>query len=220
MRVNIQFVQVPSPSRTAKSQLDRVLEHPFFAWIGLRSPIAQHTQREHEALMRYASRANTVVEIGVAEGASAAALRKSMPTDGELYLIDPFHLSRVPVLNFLKRAARRAVNSAGAAPTYWIESFSQDAVRAWNSPIDFLLIDGDHREEAVERDWREWSPFVNGDGVVVFHDARLFPLGWPSPDDGPVRFIDKSFRDKASSEGWQIIEEVDSLVFVSRRTHP
>src|SRR5215469_10541314 len=79
-------------------------------------------------------------------------------SDGWLYLIDPFHLSRIPALNFLKRAARRAVNSTGAAQTRWIESFSQDAIRDWKFRIDFLLIDGDHREEAVERDWQDWSP--------------------------------------------------------------
>ncbi len=170
--------------------------------------------------MRYARRAKAVVEIGVAEGASAAGLREAMPPDGTLHLIDPFHLSRVPALNFLKRAARRAVHSVGAAQTRWIEAFSQDAVRDWKLPIDFLLIDGDHREEAVERDWLEWSAFVKNDGVVAFHDARLFPSGWPTPDYGPVRFINRCFRQSASPAGWRIVEEVDSLVFVSRKDSP
>jgi hypothetical protein len=79
------------------------------------------------------------------------------------------------------------------------------------------MIDGDHREEAVDRDWRDWSPFVNADGVVAFHDARLFPSGWTTSDYGPVRFIDRFFRNNQSPGGWRIIEEVDSLVFVSRR---
>src|SRR5579862_7559174 len=156
MKTEIQFVQVASPRAPQASWLTRAMDHPFFAWAGLRAPLAQHTLAEHQALMRYAGRAKTVVEIGVAEGASAAGLREAMPSDGTLHLIDPFHLSRIPALNFLKRAARRAVHSAGAAQTRWIEAFSQDAVRDWKLPIDFLLIDGDHREEAVERDWLEW----------------------------------------------------------------
>ena len=194
-----------------------MLQHPFFAWAGLRAPIAQHTLAEHQALMRYARAANTIVEIGVAEGASAVGLREAMPSDGTLHLIDPYHLSRVPALNFLKRAARRAVDSAGSARTVWIESFSQDAVRNWNLPIDFLFIDGDHREEAVERDWLNWSRFVREGGVVGFHDARLFSSGWPTPDYGPVRFIDRVFRQSSVGTEWPIVEEVDSLVFVSRR---
>jgi predicted O-methyltransferase YrrM len=167
--------------------------------------------------MRHSRNAKTVVEIGVAEGASAAALREAMHPTGALYLIDPFHLSRVPVLNFLKRAAHRAVSSVGTARTVWIESFSYDAVCHWRDPIGFLFIDGDHRETAVERDWQDWSPFVVDDGVVAFHDARLFPSGWSTPEYGPVRFINRVFRQSSVAAPWSIIDEVDSLVFVSRR---
>ena len=217
MKTRIQFVEVPGNPADKTPPLTRFLRHPIFAWAGVRAPIAQHTLAEHQALMRHASAANAVVEIGVAEGASAAGLRQAMPAGGTLYLIDPFHLSRVPALNFLKRAAQRAVGAAGSARTVWIESFSQDAAHAWKLPIDFLLIDGDHREEAVERDWLDWSRFVNSNGVVAFHDARLFPSGWSNADYGPVRFVDRAFRQSASKAEWSIIEEVDSLVFVSRR---
>ena len=215
--LEIQFAQVPALPPYERSKLSRTLDHPFFAWMGLRPPMAQHTRAEHEALMRYARTARVAVEIGVAEGASAAGIRQAMPADGTLYLIDPFHLSRIKALNFLKRAARKAVRSAGTGKTEWIEAFSHDAARDWKTLIDFLLIDGDHREEAVEQDWRDWSTFVKPDGVVAFHDARLFPSGWSTPDYGPVRFVDRFFR-QGSPAPWQITDEVDSLVFVSRRT--
>ena len=211
MKCRIQFARVP-PSGTNT----RFLRHPFFSWIGLRPVLAQHTLDEHEALMRHSRNARTVVEIGVAEGASAAGLREAMSPQGTLCLVDPFHLSRFRALNFLKRAARRVVNSSGMAQTIWIESFSQDAVLHWHLPIDFLLIDGDHREEAVACDWHGWSPFVTDGGVVAFHDARLFPSGWSTPDYGPVRFINRMFRQGHITSKWNIIEEVDSLVFVSR----
>jgi predicted O-methyltransferase YrrM len=216
MKSRIQFAQVPLPTSQFVSPFARAWQHPFFAWAGLRPPIAQHTFAEHEALMRCARQARCAVEIGVAEGASAAGLREAMPSGGTLYLIDPFHLSRIQALNFLRRAAQRAVHSAGDGRTIWIESFSHDAVRDWKLPIDFLLIDGDHREQAVERDWQDWSPFVTPGGVVAFHDARLFPSGWTSPDYGPVRFVDRFFR-QGSPAPWTIIDEVDSLVFVSHR---
>lgn len=217
MKTQIQFVEVPGNPVKSTPPLSRILKHPVFAWAGMRAPMAQHTLAEHQALMRYAHAASLVVEIGVAEGASAAGIREAMPADGTLYLIDPFHLSRIRALNFLKRAARRAVGSAGSARTVWIESFSQDAARDWKSPIDFLFIDGDHREESVERDWMDWSLFVKDDGVVAFHDARLFPSGWPTRDFGPVRFVDRAFRQGPISARWSIVEEVDSLVFVSWR---
>jgi predicted O-methyltransferase YrrM len=214
MKSRIQFAQVPMSGAKA---MPRYLKHAFFAWAGLRPILAQHTFAEHEVLKRHSRNAGTVVEIGVAEGASAVGLREAMHPQGTLYLVDPFHLSRFPALNLLKRAARRAVNSAGTARTIWIESFSHDAVLNWSFPIDFLLIDGDHNEEAVERDWRDWSPFVTEDGVVAFHDARLFPSGWSTPDYGPVRFVNRVFRQDSVVSPWTIIEEVDSLVLVSRR---
>ncbi len=192
------------------------MKHPFFAWAGLRPPLAQHTATEHQALERYARRCESLVEIGVAEGASAIALQTTMNPAGTLYLVDPFHLSRVRVLNFLRRAARRAVSTKLNSTIVWIEAFSHEAIGAWNRPIDFLLIDGDHTEGAVEQDWNDWHPYVLENGIVAFHDARLFPGGWTSPEYGPVRFVDRSFR-KSPSTSWVIIEEVDSLVFVRRR---
>src|SRR5215475_10804867 len=127
MKSNIQFVDVLAgePGRW------RSMKHPFFAWIGLRPPIAQHTASEHQALERHAQSCKSLVEIGVAEGASAIALRTAMDPQGILYLVDPFHLSRVPPLNFLRRAARRAVSSNQAKKIVWIEAFSQDAIRDW-----------------------------------------------------------------------------------------
>ena len=215
MTTTIRFVDLhaaaPQPSR-----LSRALQHPFFAWAGLRPPIAQHTMAEHDAMERFARGCRSVVEIGVAEGASAVALRTAMDPAGTLYLVDPFHLSRVPLLNFLRRAARRAVSRNGGAQAVWIEEFSHEAVPQWSRPIDFLLIDGDHRESAVEQDWNDWSPHVVEKGVVVFHDARIFEGGWTSPEYGPVRFVDRAFRNNPSSP-WTIIHEVDSLVVVRRK---
>lgn len=191
------------------------MKHPFFAWAGLRPPIAQHTESEHHTLEKYARGCKNLVEIGVAEGASAIALRDAMNAEGTLYLIDPFHLSRVKTLNFLRRAARRAVRRKTGPKIVWLESFSHEAACGWNQLIDFLLIDGDHREEAVEQDWNDWNPYVIPGGLVAFHDARLFPVGWTSEDDGPVRFVNRKFR-QGTSAPWTIWEQVDSLVIVRR----
>lgn len=216
MKARIQFIKLPLIGPQAGAGVSRALRHPFFAWVGFRQSIAQHTLAEHEALMRYASNSRTVVEIGVAEGASAVSLREAMYPDATLYLVDPFHLSRMSALNFLKRAAHRAVDSTGSARTIWIEAFSHDAVRTWKRQIDFLLIDGDHHEQAVERDWLDWSRYVAPEGIVAFHDARLFANGWTSPEYGPVKFVERVFRQNSDGP-WFVIEEVDSLVFVSRR---
>ncbi len=212
----IRFAEIHSELPKPETWLSRATKHPFFAWAGLRAPIAQHTAAEHQALEEYAQRCKSLVEIGVAEGASAVALRTTMSPEGTLYLVDPFHLSRVRMLNFLRRAARRAVATKSGAQIVWIEAFSHKAAATWEGPIDFLLIDGDHKEKAVEQDWNDWCPHLTENGIIAFHDARLFPGGWTSPEYGPVRFVDRVFRSNPSSP-WEIFEEVDSLVFVRKR---
>lgn len=191
------------------------LRHSACAYVGLRPAVAQHTAAEHEAFRKWAQGRECVVEIGVAEGVSALALREGMAENGTLYLIDPFHLSRLPVLNFIKRVARRTVDGSSRGKVAWIEKFSQDAVRDWKEPIDLILIDGDHAEAAVERDWQDWSRFVRPGGVVIFHDARIFEDGWTTTSFGPVKFVDRLFRGGGAPE-WTIVEEIHSL-FVVRR---
>jgi predicted O-methyltransferase YrrM len=181
----------------------------------LRPALAQHTAEEHAALGKWAAGMKCVVEIGVAEGVSALALREGMAEDGTLYLIDPFHLSRLPALNFIKRVARRTVNGASRAKVVWIEEFSKDAAREWKEPIDLLLIDGDHSEAGVERDWQDWSGFVRPGGLVIFHDARVFERGWTTPDYGPVRLVNRLFRGGGVA-GWKIVDEVHSIFVVQR----
>jgi predicted O-methyltransferase YrrM len=193
------------------------LRHPLFAWLGLRPIFAQHTLAEHQAIGNASSMCRTIVEIGVAEGASAVVLCQSMAPDGNLFLIDPYHLSRVRFLNTMRRAAHRAVRRCKLANVTWIERFSHEVSPSWNEAIDLLFLDGDHDEQAVLRDWNDWSRFVRPGGVVVFHDARLFENGWTTPDDGPVRVVNALFRN-SQLPGWQILQEVDSILIVQRRT--
>lgn len=191
------------------------LRHSACAFLGLRPAHAQHTAAEHAAFRKWAEGRKCVVEIGVAEGVSALALREGMAEDGTLYLIDPFHLSRIPAFNFIKRVAQRTVDGSTSGKVVWMDKFSQDAVQDWNESIDLILIDGDHAEAAVERDWSDWSRFVKLGGVVIFHDARVFQGGWTTAGYGPVKFVDRVFRSGAAPE-WTIMEEIHSL-FVVRR---
>jgi predicted O-methyltransferase YrrM len=195
----------------------KALAHPVYAWLGLRPSVGQHTAEEHSALQRWAQGRQTQVEIGVAEGVSALALREAMAPNGKLYLIDPYHLSRSRSLNFSKRAAHKIVDSCRRGQAIWFEKFSHEVAVGWKEPIDLLVIDGDHSEDGVQRDWNDWSPFVKPGGVVIFHDARLFDGGWTSPGYGPVKLVNRLFRD-ARQPDWQIVEEIHSLLVVERRS--
>jgi predicted O-methyltransferase YrrM len=187
-----------------------------YAWLGLRPFVAQHTAAEHAALQRWAQGRATLAEIGVAEGVSALALREAMSPDGTLYLIDPFHLSRLRRLNFTKRAAHKIVSTCPRGKVIWTEKFSHDVAKDWKEPLDLIVIDGDHSENGVQDDWNNWSRFVKPGGVAIFHDACIFEGGWTNPDYGPVKLVDRLFR-KGTSPDWFIAEEVHSLLVVERR---
>jgi hypothetical protein len=217
---DLKYAVVNLPGESSATEKDRWKERPWFrhsacAFLGLRPALAQHTATEHAAFRKWAAGRRRVVEIGVAEGVSALALREGMAEDATLYLIDPFHLSRVPALNFIRRVAQRTVGGSSRGRVVWIERFSQEAVREWKESIDLILIDGDHAEAAVVRDWLDWNRFVKPGGVVIFHDARVFQGGWTSSEYGPVKFVNRVFRRGGAPE-WTITEEIHSL-FVVRR---
>jgi hypothetical protein len=122
---NILFRPFETPHDAASASfLTRKMRHPVFSWLGLRPIFAQHSRAEHAALLRWDAGRRRIVEIGMAEGASACALGEGMPRDGVLTLIDPFHLSRFRALNALQRAAHSAVLRFGSSGVVWIQQFS------------------------------------------------------------------------------------------------
>jgi predicted O-methyltransferase YrrM len=181
----------------------------------LRGIIAEHSEAEELMLQRHARGRKSLVEIGVAEGASAFALRRVADVSAVLYLVDPYLPGRIPGLNLTKLCAQRNVNGCTNATVRFLEDFSHNASKTWRTAIDFLFIDGDHSYEACMRDWQEWSPFVEASGIVAFHDARTFQGGWPREDWGPVMVVNQLFRERVNSD-WTIIDEVDSLVVAQR----
>jgi predicted O-methyltransferase YrrM len=42
-------------------------------------------------------------------------------------------------------------------------------------PVDFLMIDGDHRYEGVRRDFELYAPLVGNGGLIAFHDILPHP---------------------------------------------
>ena len=62
-------------------------------------------------------------------------------------------------------------------------NLSSEVVAAgWKQPVALLWIDGDHRYEAVQRDFLCWEPFLSTQAQIAFHDSRTAELG-------PARYI-------------------------------
>lgn len=193
----------------------RYRKHPLFHLIGMRGIIAQHSKAEEAMLRKYAKGRRVLVEIGVAEGASALAIRHVADPSGTLYLVDPYPPGRLPAVNLTKMCARMHVGRSRNATVRYLQDYSYNVIKDWRLPIDFLFIDGDHSYEACLQDWQGWGSFVREGGVVAFHDARVFPGGWPRHDWGPVKVVNELFRERRQP-GWRLIDEVDSLVVLER----
>jgi predicted O-methyltransferase YrrM len=188
----------------------------IFQLIGLRGVIAGHTQAEEVLLVKYATGCKTIVEIGIAEGASALELRQVADRSATVYLIDPFLMTEsFPYINFTKLVAHRYVNSCNNANVSWLEDYSFNISKNWQKQIDFLFIDGDHSYNGCLQDWMEWSPFVVKNGIVAFHDGRTFSDGWTTEETGSVRVVNELFK-SGNNPNWRIVNEVDSLVVVQR----
>jgi predicted O-methyltransferase YrrM len=181
--------------------------------LGLRPALVQHTRAESELLMRYAVGAKAIVELGVAEGGSAAELRSVMSPQGRLYLVDPYEPGAIG-LSMTLIVARRTVGRISRGRVDWVRARSEDLANDWRTGIDFLFIDADHDYERVASDWRLWAPHVRAGGHVALHDSVVFPGGWTREETGPVKLLAEIRRE---AREWEVIEQADSVSILHRR---
>lgn len=182
----------------------------IFAALHLRPVNAQLSAAESALLQRWAKNRRVVVEVGVAEGGSAAEIREVMHPEGQMYLVDPYHLSGT--FRFTQRVARRAVDSVDRGRVTWIEDFSLPAAERWDHPIDFLFIDGDHSVEGARRDWDAWSRWVVTGGLVALHDAATAAPG-VDENCGPARIA----RAAIENPRWQIVDQADTTIVLQHQ---
>lgn len=82
--------------------------------------------------------------------------------------------------------------------------------RGWRTPVQFLFIDGGHTEEAAQRDYAGWAPWVVVGGGLVIHDV------FPNPDEGGQapfhiyrRALDSGeFREVSAMGSMRVLERV------------
>jgi Methyltransferase domain len=194
---------------------------------GLIPPRLMHTQPEADLIAELAAASRRAVEIGVYEGSSALVLVRSLPVDAVLHLIDPFVDSRGLAAGWrgtawaTRRVVDRAVRRRGGPTVHWHVERSQEAGARWTEPVDLVFIDGDHSLETCRTDWEQFSRWVEPDGVVVFHDARMgLPGGEGLPGEGgvlgPTTLVDELFRGDDAVDGWRLREERHTMVVVQR----
>ena len=206
-------------SRVPPRLRDDVRLRALAVGLGAIPPRTMHSGEDAAVLLRAASGARRVVEIGVYEGSSALVLCRHLPPDAELHLVDPFghHPDALPSgWGATEWATRRAVARAarGGPRVHWHVALSDAVAATFAGEVDLVFIDGDHTEVGAELDWNAWHPFVGPGGHVVFHDARADQRGGRGLP-GPTAVVARLIRSGASP-GWEIDDEADRTVAVRR----
>lgn len=171
--------------------------------IGIDEQQSQLTAKETELLLEHVKNAETFVEIGCYEGKTACAVARC---GVRVYSVDPFTPGRLGV-SYGEWIARLQRYRDKSKHLTLVRGLSWDVAPAFDRRIDVLFIDADHRYEAVQRDWQQWSPKVKPGGIIALHDCRLAPC---SPGYmGTHRFYENDIQ---QMNGVREIASVDSLV--------
>lgn len=140
------------------------------------------------------------VEIGSALGNSAAFVGMALAEikKGKIYCIDPHSPTQWNDNNAVDsfQTFHNNLKSLHLEGYYeCIRTYSPEAAKQWNKPIDMLFIDGDHSYAGVKQDWDLFSPFVKPFGVVIFHDTMWEISGQDSQyrrdDMGVPKFVEE-----------------------------
>lgn len=83
---------------------------------------------------------------------------------------------------------------------------SEDAAKKWRKPIKLLFIDGLHDYQHTKQDYDMWSPFVEENGIIAFHDAFC-------GHDGPERVVSEEIF---TSLNFQEIGVVGSIIYARK----
>lgn len=117
---------------------------------------------------------NVVVEIGTGLGGTTLLLARIAAQNATLVTIDlPIGPSRQGLLDSGSKGHQRiwAIRADSHDPS----TLSRVQSIIGQQQVDVLFIDGDHSYEGVEADFRLYSPLVQSNGWIVFHDIVSGP---------------------------------------------
>jgi predicted O-methyltransferase YrrM len=150
------------------------------------------TDAEVNLLCRYSSISKKgIVEIGVLDGETTLSLSKH--TNCPIYGIDPI-ISDSMDQNLIGSSESILSNMRDYKDFVFYQDYSFNVVKTFKSEFDFIFIDGDHKYEAVKKDFIDWFTLLDDGGYIAFHDS------------GPVTSINADFK------GWEgcikLVEEI------------
>jgi hypothetical protein len=162
---------------------------------------------EAKLLTRLASEVDEgcIVEIGSWRGMSTIALANGAHVP--VYAIEPHEHFVGPLGGVFGPDDRRAffenLLEAGVVERVRLVNLSSEVVTpGWQLPVGLLWVDGDHRYDAVKRDFECWKPHLRD--LVAFHDTIQRNLG-------STQFVDELLAD-----GYELVEQVQGTKVLRR----
>jgi predicted O-methyltransferase YrrM len=156
-----------------------------------------------------------LVEIGTGVGGSARIIAEALTGSGNpalLYTIDDLSMDRGRVAKMTGGRTQADVLSQLMDDYPNVHCMRPDEVLLIDGNPALLLIDGDHREEAVRADLRLAASLHSPGGLLILHD-----YGSDVHDYGPTRAFDR-WRAEQAEAGieWVAGSPVDSLIVAVR----
>ena len=151
--------------------------------------------------------AKNIVEIGSMDGCSSMTLGYvAKETGGHLYSVEP-----VPKASW--KVNMQELNLEQYATLIW-EASPWVNIKTIPMPIDYLLIDGDHRTRWCVVDYHFWEHYVRVGGRIAFHDwtARKGVAEWIKRAIDLILEDDKLIevgRSEGSDRGMIVFEKPD-----------
>lgn len=190
-------------------------------WLGLDPARTQTRPEEQACLLRWAEGRRIVVEIGVFEGVTTAALRRVLDPEAVLFAVDPFFAGRLGIC-YGQWIAHGEVARAEGAEVVWLRCRGDEAPARFRalSPglAELVFVDADHSYEGIRRDFEAWRPLLAPGGIIAFHDSAPVPGMPPYLIENSVRYVSEVVDHDPDLEP---VETVASLrIFRNLRTPP
>jgi len=170
------------------------------------------TDTEVAVLKKYASESKIgIIEIGVLDGKTTKEMGKV--ANVPIYGIDPL----IPDSENRRLIGheKHIINNMAFYPRFiFLKDYSYNIVRNWQYKFDFIFIDGDHKYEAVKKDFIDWFPLLEHNGIIAFHDSAPVTSmpgsfeGW----SGPTKLV----NELRENRNLKHIETIDTLTIFKK----
>lgn len=208
--------------------LNAVLDEAWQAARNIPGFLVEEEARFLGLIAACAPRSGTIFEIGSFKGKSTVMLAKVARHYGlgQVVAVDPHNFNSaeleehrtVPGASSYKEFLNN-LEAAGVSSQVEVHrAFSSEIAAAWNRPIRFLWIDGDHGYQGAKADFDGFIHHLIPEGIVAFHDAlHAF--------SGPIRvFVEDVLRSNqfgaagfVHSIAWSQFRPEDGALFQAPR---